>query len=236
MMNKADVTKLVKELTDASVDNYEKERGHGFATLEEETAWRNDILDVINFNSGSICLDVGAGTGVFTRVLADWTGSDGHVIATDLSEKMLAKNKELLPSEFSSNVSFILGDAHNDQLLNSAVHKSFDYIACRQTVILLVDPLSVFKQWYRLLNENGRVIILDALWARSRWSESWNKIADYLPLACAQSLATVPYCLQQAGFVIEHCQLLPRVNEWFVSTETNSFLSPRYVVVAGKRE
>lgn len=230
----AGITLAVKKLMDSEAAQYETERGHGFADAEEERAWRKDITDAITFKQGGICLDVGAGTGVLTRLLAEWVGPEGHVVAADLSGAMLSVNEKILPPEMKERVSFVTGDIHDDTMLNTAAHKTFDYIACRQVVGIFLDPIVIFKRWYQSLKESGQVVILDALWTRRSWSGGWDEVIDHHPLACVQSLATVAYCLKQAGFSIEQSAFLPTVNGWFEKTQSQQFDCPRYIVVARK--
>lgn len=233
-MDKVEIIRSVQKQIEIDANTYEAERGHGLATPEEERSWRLDIADAVKINPGAVCLDVGAGTGVLTRLLADWVGPSGHVVAADVSAAMLEQNRKLLPTQFSDRVSFLLGDADDDKLLSSAPYKSFDFITTRQVVCLLVDPISVFRKWHTWLNKDGRIIILDGLWMRRGWTDGWAELVDHFPLSCIQNLAAVPYMLKQAQFVIEECCFLKRVNEWFEKTKTVDFESPRYIVVAKK--
>ncbi len=233
-VEKGNLTRRLPELWDREASDYESMRGHGFTSPEEEFAWRADVLEAVDCGPGSICLDIAAGTGVFTRLLAEWIGPTGHVVAIDQAPEMLAKNRELLPPELRSRVSFVLGDAHDSGLLNSVPHQTFDFITCRQGLICFVDPLAIFKQWFQWLNVGGKVVILEGLWTRREWSVGdWGTLIDQLPLSCVQTLAIVPYLLQQAGFVVDQYHLLARVNAWFESTQSD-FDCPRYIVVASK--
>ncbi len=231
-MDQTHLIKKVLQIVDAEAANYENERGHGLSTPEEESAWTSDVLEAIKFRPGCTCLDVAAGTGVFTRMLARWVGKEGHIVATDLSGEMLTRNEKGLPPELGGRVSFLVGDAHDEKLLESTAHRSFDYITCRQGVVMFANPLTVFRHWYSWLNQGGHVVVLDALWSRRIWTGPSSELIDHLPLACVQSLATVPYILEQAGFVIEQCRFMQRVNQWFASSQTDDFDSPRYIVVA----
>ncbi|MFZ0976038.1 MAG: hypothetical protein WAN22_27700 [Solirubrobacteraceae bacterium] len=52
-------------------------------------------LDAIGVGEGWRCLDVGAGGGSVTRLLADRVGSTGSVLAVDLDTSLLTDRSEL---------------------------------------------------------------------------------------------------------------------------------------------
>jgi ubiquinone/menaquinone biosynthesis C-methylase UbiE len=232
----AEISKLLAEVADAEADSYEAERGHGFSSPEENDAWREDIAQIIAFSPGSTALDVGCGTGVFTRMVMGWVGSEGYVVATDLSTESLRLNKMRLPPDMSGRVSFVLGDVHDSTLLDGNAHLPFDYITCRQGVCLFEDPLTVFGHWWRWLKPGGQIVILDGLWTRRSWAvdERWAALVDKLPLSCIQTTNTVRYLLERTGFAIEHVSMLDRVNDWYRRTQNDVFDTQRYIVIAAK--
>jgi ubiquinone/menaquinone biosynthesis C-methylase UbiE len=69
------------------------------------------FIDMLDITPGSLILDVGCGTGVFTRELRARFGSTIRIIGLDISEGMLEKARHKLGS--SSNVSFVQGDGAN---------------------------------------------------------------------------------------------------------------------------
>lgn len=231
----SELENAIRDDMDAIASEYESHAGHGIYTEEEEKAWHPDILDCVSFKPGSTCLDVAAGTGVLTRILAKWVGEQGHVVASDFAEKALKENSQLLPANLKERVSFLLGDTNNPEMLQSARFKSFDYVTCRQGVVLFKDPLKVFRNWFNWLNDGGTVVILDALWSRESWTGLYAPMVDQLPLSCLQTLATIPYLLQEVGFTIAKQSYLNRVNALYADSKDPNVTPPRFIVVAVKK-
>ena len=50
----------------------------------------NEILDIIGVEKGMDVLDLGTGTGVLLPFLSERIGSEGHILAVDISEGMLS--------------------------------------------------------------------------------------------------------------------------------------------------
>ncbi len=149
----------------------------------------------------------------------------------------LKLNQERLPPSISSRVSFVQGDLHDGRLLERSKYRSFDYIVCRQGIGLLENPMTVFAHWHGWLKASGKLIIPDALYARDDWSRipEWVEMIDQLPLSCLQTMATLPYFLKMAGFAIEWCGYLDRVNAVYAEAQAEKD-SPRYMVVAHKAQ
>jgi ubiquinone/menaquinone biosynthesis C-methylase UbiE len=234
----SEIEKIIQEDMNATANEYDSR--HGIQTIAEEQAWTHDVFEYANFKTGSICLDIAAGTGALTRLVAKWIGENGHVVACDFSKEALKENKSLLPPELQERVSFLIGDTSDSELLKTATYKSFDFITCRQGVVLFNSPLTVFRNWYEWLNEGGKIVILDALWPRDSWTGPYAPLVDQLPLSCLQTLATIPYLLKQVGFVVEKTAYLNRVNAHLADTNIGadpdiSPSSPRFIVVATKK-
>lgn len=60
----------------------------------ERSTWHaqyaHALVSVLDLQPGDRVLDCGAGTGMAARPAADAVGSHGHVVAVDVSERMLA--------------------------------------------------------------------------------------------------------------------------------------------------
>jgi len=200
--------------------------GMGFFEQDHRDAHIADIQSYLRVRSGLEILEVGAGTGAFTEVLAQFP--EARITATDPSAAMcrvwrsrMANRKE--PSR-SLEIQESSCDAVEDRSLFPA--SRFDLIACRNVINGLFDPLTAFANWHFWLKPGGHVLVLDAIFGRDGWKGEFGELVDLLPLSCTQSLATIPYLLNVAGFQVEGVGWLERVNT-LPSTRT-----PRYLVLA----
>lgn len=218
---------VIRQLCDNEAAAYSNEKGHAFSSEEEQQAWIDEIQQSVAISPGQTCIDIGAGTGVLSHLLASFVSPSGKVIAQDLSGKSLKINEECRQS--GVQMQFLEGDAHDERLFLPHLAGVADIITARQSVVLFRDPSKVFTLWRHLLKPSGKVVILDALWTRASWTGKWRELIDELPLSCMQTLSTVPYLLKQAGFVVKESRFLPRVNQILGDDGTTC---PRFIVVA----
>ncbi|MEO8326185.1 MAG: methyltransferase domain-containing protein, partial [Nitrospirota bacterium] len=69
------------------------------------------VIEALNLTPGMTVIDIGAGSGYFTRRLAKAVGDKGRVIAIDVEQKMLNYNKrELEKLGLANRVRFILAE------------------------------------------------------------------------------------------------------------------------------
>jgi len=204
---------------------YEAEAGHGIGPVEK-AAWTADILPAATFAAGCQVLDVGCGTGVFSRLLLEW---GCELVGMDASEAMLQEAEKRLPPPFQNKARFVAGDTHQPDTFSPL---TFDWITARQVVGHFYDPLLAFGNWHRWLKPGGQVLILEGLWFRKGWGD--DELVDLLPLSCHQTRAAVAYLLEKSGFAVKTNQWLAHVNDYFRSTDKSESL--RYLTVARKRE
>ncbi|MDO4522837.1 MAG: class I SAM-dependent methyltransferase [Eubacteriales bacterium] len=103
-------------------------------------------------------LDVGTGPGFFAIILAE-LGYD--VTAVDYTEAMLAQAKH----NAGAMVSRISFREMNAEELLFADH-SFDVIVSRNVTWNLHNPANAYRQWFRVLKEDGLLLNFDANWYR----------------------------------------------------------------------
>jgi SAM-dependent methyltransferase len=118
---------------------------------------RNDgplYLELARVQPGQRILEIGAGTGDQTLLLARAVGEDGRVVATDLSEGMLAVARERVEAAGLGNVEFLAGDAGSLQL----EAESFDAAVAGFMLMLVAEPAGVAATARRLLSSGGRFV------------------------------------------------------------------------------
>ena len=94
------------------------------------------MLDLAGLQSGHRVLDVAAGTGGQTLLAARRVGPSGHVLATDLSSKMLRLAADTAQKSGITNIETRVMDAENLDL----VPNSFDAAICRTALMLFPNP------------------------------------------------------------------------------------------------
>src|SRR5262245_49282100 len=93
------------------------------------------MLDLAGISSGHRVLDVAAGTGEQTLMMARRVGPHGFVLASDIAERMLAYLDEAVRKEGLTNVQTCLMDARLLELES----ESFDAAICRLALMLIPE-------------------------------------------------------------------------------------------------
>ena len=105
-------------------------------------------------------LDVGMGTGIVLRYMANDNDFDGyHFTGIDYFDDMVATAQERVEGEgLSERIDCAAGDAN----LLDFPDNSFDLVISRATLHHLSDPTQALKEKYRVLKPGGFAIIHDA--------------------------------------------------------------------------
>jgi SAM-dependent methyltransferase len=112
---------------------------------------------------GDGVLDVGCGTGNFTRDFAKSAGPDGLVVGLDVSQTMLARAVRDTESAGFDQVAYVRGNAADLPFLNA----SFDAVCCFAALNLFADPYAALDSFTRVLTPGGRLAIFTSVRGRS---------------------------------------------------------------------
>lgn len=205
---------------DVEARSYHSQQGLGWLSPEEEAAYLADIGRAYEFRPGSSVLDAGAGTGTLCRILSRLPAL--ALTALEPSPAMLALLRSQADLAHVTTVQGFCDGAEDGQHFAAG---AFDVIASRQLVNGLFDPLAAFRHWHRWLKPGGAVVVIDGFYGRDGWRGSWEAEIDVLPLSACQTLATVPYLLEAAGFRIAAVDRMSAVNG------LPGARTPRYIVL-----
>src|SRR5215470_8968071 len=114
------------------------------------------VLERAGIRSGMRVADLGSGTGMTTRLLAELVGPTGEVVGIDFSAAQIKQARTLLPKHLT-NVSFVEASATDTGL----ARQSFDLVYSRFLLIHLTDPEAALREMYALLKPNGILVCED---------------------------------------------------------------------------
>ena len=118
---------------------------------------------LLALSPGDGVLDVGCGTGNFTRDFAKSVGPDGLVVGLDVSQTMLARAVRDTEDAGLDQVAYVRGDAADAPFLGA----SFDAVCCFAALNLFADPYAALDSFTRVLTPGGRLAIFTSVRGRS---------------------------------------------------------------------
>ncbi|MFN8523165.1 MAG: methyltransferase domain-containing protein [Chloroflexota bacterium] len=128
----------------------------------EQQRIRREYLDEVTVWSGARVLEVGCGTGVVTRDLAERVGSSGSVLALDPSEVFLAEARRLATG--LANVELRLGDAAALELPDN----SFDVTVAATVISHVPARDAMLRELARVTRPGGLVLVFDGDYAANQ--------------------------------------------------------------------
>lgn len=158
------------------------------------------------FSDKDTVLELGCGTGFFTEMIE---GSVRSVTATDLAPKMTEQARERL--EQYGNVAVQMEDCYKTSFEENA----FDAVLMGNLIHIVIDPIAVLKESYRVLKEDGRVVIVDLTGYGMGFFNKMGLVIRYLrrygkPCSYSKNLRPdkLAQIAQEAGFVVEELKLI----------------------------
>lgn len=100
---------------------------------------------------GQAVLDVGCGTGIVARTVADRIGGQGNVIGIDINESMLAVAGRLRPE---------LGWRQADAGALPFEDDSFDLVCCQAALMYFPNRVAALREMARVVRPAGQVVVV----------------------------------------------------------------------------
>ncbi len=110
--------------------------------------WAPLLVDAVGVRPGDSVLDVGCGTGIVTRTVADRIGARGTVVGLDLNPAMLAVAALVRP-----DIHWQQGDV--DRL--PFPDRAFDVVLCQMAMMFFPDPVRALREMVRVTVDSGAV-------------------------------------------------------------------------------
>lgn len=113
-----------------------------------------------NLKEGETVVDLGSGAGIDIFLAAKKVLDSGRAIGIDMTEQMLEKARDNALKGNYSNVEFKKGDIEENIPLN---HNSVDAVISNCVINLTTNKTNTFKEVFRILRQNGRMVISDLI-------------------------------------------------------------------------
>ncbi|HAN80946.1 MAG: bifunctional demethylmenaquinone methyltransferase/2-methoxy-6-polyprenyl-1,4-benzoquinol methylase UbiE [Gammaproteobacteria bacterium] len=120
--------------------------------------WKRVAIETIAIRPGMQVLDLASGTGDLARGMSRRAGSEGHVVMTDINERMLhvGRNKCIDNGELKG-LSWCQCDAETLPYPN----ETFDKVVIGFGLRNVTDKDAVLREMYRVLKSNGKALVLE---------------------------------------------------------------------------
>jgi len=151
-----------------------------------------------NLREGETVLDLGSGGGIDVFLASKKVGKSGKVIGVDMTKEMLERAKASALKNGYSNVEFRLGEIESLPIEDETV----DTIISNCVINLSPDKLKVFKEAFRVLKPNGKLMVSDIV-TNGELPEDVRKSFDAWAGCIAGALEKNEYLhtIKKAGFI-----------------------------------
>ena len=118
---------------------------------------REKIVSALDLQEGMTVADVGAGTGLFTRLFARAVGGEGKVFAVDIAPEFVEHTVKTSKEEGLDHVEGIVCKEDDAGLPDASV----DLVFICDTYHHFEYPLRTMRSIHRALKPGGRVVVID---------------------------------------------------------------------------
>jgi predicted methyltransferase len=119
--------------------------------------FRKEIVEACKLKHGMAIADIGAGTGLLTRMFSPAVGDKGKVYAVDIAQKFLDHIKKTCDDKGFKNVSYVKCTATSAELPENSIDLAF---IC-DTYHHFEFPFKTMASIHKALKPKGQVILID---------------------------------------------------------------------------
>ena len=118
---------------------------------------RFELVDAIGLRPGMAVADIGAGSGLFSRLIAERVGPTGSVYAVEISPTLVKHIAETAKAQKLMNVRAILGDPKSPRLADQSV----DIVFIADSYHHFEFPRDMLREIKKALKPDGLLMIVD---------------------------------------------------------------------------
>jgi len=139
---KPDVAKFVERFEGESREVFDK---------------REKVMEALAIRPGLAVADVGAGTGLYTRLFARAVGEKGRVLAVDIASEFLDHINKTAKDQKLGNITTVLGKDVSTELPPASV----DLVYVCDTYHHFEYPARVLESIHKGLKDGGKLVVID---------------------------------------------------------------------------
>ncbi len=136
--------------------------------------WAEVLISTVGVQAGAEVLDVAAGTAVVARLAAVRAGSSGRVVASDVSEAMLAYAASIPSPAGSASIEYVEASVMELPFDDG----SFDVVLCQQGMPFFTDRHRAAAEMLRVLRPGGTLGL--SVWLAERRLEPFDEYIEAL--------------------------------------------------------
>ncbi len=153
-----------------------------------------DYLDAMDIDAARSVLDVGCGTGVVSRAIAQRSGFRGLVTGIDVSAHLVAAGNRFVRDEgLAERVELHAGDSHSLALRDG----QFDAAVAHTLVSHVDDPVAMIRELARVVKPGGMIGIFDGDFASITFGHDDPERGRQIDEAVMGAIVTNPRVMRQ---------------------------------------
>ncbi|MBC8355255.1 MAG: methyltransferase domain-containing protein [Planctomycetes bacterium] len=171
---------------------------------------REEIIEACQLKPGMVVADIGAGTGLFTRMIASRVTDRGQVIAVDIAKEFVDHIEQSCKEEGLKNVKGVVCGPDSTKLPDNSVDLAFICDAYHHFEF----PYKTMRSVYRSLKPDGQLVLVD-------FDRVEGKSSDWILNHLRAGKATFVAEIEIAGFEVTEEREFLETSYWIRFTKSD---------------